>query len=73
MGLSMFQGRIAMISQWVDGGNLPQYLSRYPNVDRIALVCIMDKAGADFEHTNLQIPSVWVFVRDCVIFTEGEW
>jgi hypothetical protein len=39
LGLAEFRGRIAMLSLWMDNGNLPAYINTHPNIDRLDLVC----------------------------------
>lgn len=37
LGLAEFRGRLAMISDWADNGNLPQYIKNNPSVNRCSL------------------------------------
>lgn len=39
IGLALFRDQLSMISPWMGGGVLPSYLERYPNVNRLQLVC----------------------------------
>lgn len=41
MGVIMFQGRLGMVSLWMDHGNLREYIGKYPDVDRYSLVWIV--------------------------------
>lgn len=34
----MFQGQMGMVSEWMEGGNLQQYIRNHPNVERYQLV-----------------------------------
>ncbi|QRW06932.1 hypothetical protein RhiLY_05931 [Ceratobasidium sp. AG-Ba] len=43
LGLMRFRGQIGMIAKWESNGNLPQYLSLHPQIDR----CIMSTKVAD--------------------------
>lgn len=38
MGVIIFQGRLGMVSLWMDHGNLREYIDKYPDVDRYSLV-----------------------------------
>lgn len=38
MGVILFQGRLGMISLWMDHGNLREYIEKYPRLDRYSLV-----------------------------------
>lgn len=38
MGLMVFRGQIAMVSEWMENGSLMAYLPLHPNTDRIRLV-----------------------------------
>jgi hypothetical protein len=40
LGLAEFHGQIAMLSPWMENGDLPAYVKKYPNVDRLELVCV---------------------------------
>jgi hypothetical protein len=40
LGLAEFHGQIAMLSPWMENGDLPAYVEKYPNVDRLELVCV---------------------------------
>ncbi|CAE7067773.1 unnamed protein product, partial [Rhizoctonia solani] len=37
LGLAVFQGRIGMVSPWIEGGDLPRYLKNTPDMDRCNL------------------------------------
>jgi hypothetical protein len=38
VGLAQFRDQISMVSPWMEHGALPEYISRYPEVDRCQLV-----------------------------------
>ncbi|KAH7335427.1 kinase-like domain-containing protein [Rhizoctonia solani] len=48
-GIALFNGQIAMISPWMDNGNLSQYAKSRPDVDRWAL-CIQVAEGLAYIH-----------------------
>ena len=39
IGIVMFQGRLGMVSRWMENGNLQEYLQKHPDADRYQLVC----------------------------------
>ncbi|CAE6484396.1 unnamed protein product [Rhizoctonia solani] len=49
IGVAEFRGRMAMISPWMDNGNLFQFLSRNPDVDRYEM-CIQIAEGVSYLH-----------------------
>lgn len=38
LGIIMFQGRLGMVSPWMENGNLQEYIQKHPDVDRYKLV-----------------------------------
>ncbi|KAF8761355.1 kinase-like protein [Rhizoctonia solani] len=50
-GVARYRNQIAMISPWMENGNLSQFLSRRPQVDRCAL-CIQIADGAAYLHSQ---------------------
>lgn len=38
LGIIMFQGRLGMVSPWMENGNLQEYIQKQPDVDRYKLV-----------------------------------
>lgn len=40
LGILMFQGRLGMVSRWMENGNLRQYIQKRPDVDRYKLVSL---------------------------------
>ncbi|KAG8699584.1 hypothetical protein FRC08_005212 [Ceratobasidium sp. 394] len=48
-GFAQFRGRIAMVSPWMENGNLSQYVSRNPGVDRCRL-CVQVCEGLTYLH-----------------------
>ncbi|KAF8670154.1 Protein tyrosine kinase [Rhizoctonia solani] len=51
IGLAQYQGRIAMVSPWMERGNLTWFLSLSPDVDRFAM-CIQIVDGVAYLHAN---------------------
>lgn len=51
MGLTMFRGRIAMISEWMDNGSLMSFVRMKPDIDRISL-CMDVCAGLRHIHAH---------------------
>ncbi|KAG9074523.1 hypothetical protein FS749_013922 [Ceratobasidium sp. UAMH 11750] len=49
-GFAQFRGRIAMVSPWMENGNLSQYVSRNPGVDRCRL-CVQVCEGLTYLHS----------------------
>ncbi|CUA67421.1 Ephrin type-A receptor 6 [Rhizoctonia solani] len=49
MGVTMFRERLAMVSEWMEHGNLRQYLSRNLKVNRRAL-CVQIARGVAYLH-----------------------
>ncbi|KAF8598349.1 kinase-like protein, partial [Ceratobasidium sp. AG-I] len=49
MGIVMFQGRLGMISPWMENGNLQEYILKNPDVDRYKL-CSDVAAGVEYLH-----------------------
>jgi hypothetical protein len=39
LGVVLFQGRLGMVSPWMEHGNMQEYIRKYPQVDRRQLVC----------------------------------
>jgi hypothetical protein len=39
MGIIIFREQLGMVSEWMEHGNLRQYLARNSNVNRRELVC----------------------------------
>ncbi|CAE7205355.1 unnamed protein product [Rhizoctonia solani] len=54
LGVVVFEGRLGMVSEWMDGGNLQHYLQRNPHVDRYPL-CIQVAQGVEYLHTKNMI------------------
>ncbi|KAG8706811.1 hypothetical protein FRC08_000851 [Ceratobasidium sp. 394] len=50
LGLAEFRGQIAMVSLWVENGDLRTYISRCPSVDRFEL-CIQIADGLAYLHS----------------------
>ncbi|KAG9090404.1 hypothetical protein FRC06_001105 [Ceratobasidium sp. 370] len=50
MGIVMFQGRLGMVSPWMENGNLAEYVQRYPGVDRYEL-CTQVARGVSYLHS----------------------
>lgn len=38
-GIIMFQGRLGMVSPWMEHGNLQEYIEKHPDANRYHLVC----------------------------------
>ncbi|CAE6427614.1 unnamed protein product [Rhizoctonia solani] len=51
LGVTLFQGRLGMISKWMAHGNLRDYLSRNPSVDRHKL-CVQIAQGLEYIHDS---------------------
>lgn len=41
LGIIMFEGRLGMVSLWMENGDLEQYIQRNPRVDRYKLVSLL--------------------------------
>ncbi|CAE6411010.1 unnamed protein product [Rhizoctonia solani] len=54
LGVIMFQGRVGMVSKWMPNGNLQEYLSEHPSVDRYQL-CVQVSKGMHYLHANNMI------------------
>ncbi|KAG8756219.1 hypothetical protein FRC11_005464 [Ceratobasidium sp. 423] len=50
-GVALYRGQIAMVSPWMENGNLSQFLSRQPRVDRCVL-CVQVANGAAYLHSQ---------------------
>ncbi|KAG9100520.1 hypothetical protein FS749_014764 [Ceratobasidium sp. UAMH 11750] len=50
IGIVMFQGRLGMVSPWMENGNLAEYVQRYPGVDRYEL-CTQVAKGVSYLHS----------------------
>ncbi|KAG8731858.1 hypothetical protein FRC10_001400, partial [Ceratobasidium sp. 414] len=58
MGIVVFQGRLGMVSPWMENGNLAEYVQRYPGVDRYELCNVLVSPEgitklSDFDHSIL--------------------
>ncbi|KAF8600432.1 kinase-like protein, partial [Ceratobasidium sp. AG-I] len=51
VGLALFRDQLSMISPWMDGGALPDYIERNPNVDRLQL-CSQISTGLTYLHQS---------------------
>ncbi|CUA67186.1 Tyrosine-protein kinase SPK-1 [Girardia tigrina] [Rhizoctonia solani] len=51
LGLVIFRGQLGMVSLWMAHGNLPHYLSRYPQVDR-CIIATQISEGLAYLHIN---------------------
>ncbi|CAE6474159.1 unnamed protein product [Rhizoctonia solani] len=49
LGVVVFDGRLGMVSKWMENGNLRQYLERNPHVDRYPL-CMQVVQGMEYLH-----------------------
>ncbi|CAE6367489.1 unnamed protein product [Rhizoctonia solani] len=47
LGVANYNNQIAMVSPWMTNGDLPRYLSKYPEADRYILVKVMCSQVAD--------------------------
>ncbi|CCO35586.1 hypothetical protein BN14_09704 [Rhizoctonia solani AG-1 IB] len=59
MGLAIFRGHIAMVSKWMEYGNLSNYLDKNPSTNRIDLANVMISSEgvamiADFGNAHLR-------------------
>ncbi|KAF8603730.1 kinase-like protein [Ceratobasidium sp. AG-I] len=50
MGVIMFQGRLGMVSMWMENGSLHEYIRKNPSVDRYQL-CIQAATGVSYLHS----------------------
>ncbi|KAF8603733.1 kinase-like protein [Ceratobasidium sp. AG-I] len=50
MGVIMFQGRLGMVSLWMENGSLHEYIRKNPSVDRYQL-CVQVAAGVSYLHS----------------------
>lgn len=41
IGVAVSEGQLAMISEWMDNGNINEFIQKNPDANRIALVCII--------------------------------
>lgn len=41
LGVIMFQGRLGMVSRWMEHGNLREYIQNNESVDRYNLACYL--------------------------------
>ena len=39
LGVTMTENRLVMVSEWMEKGNIKEFVSRNPNADRLRLVC----------------------------------
>ncbi|KAG8788707.1 hypothetical protein FRC12_014280 [Ceratobasidium sp. 428] len=62
LGLAQFQGRLAMISPWMDKGILLQYIKQNPSTNRYQL-CVDISDGVAYLHENGAVssrkPALW--------------
>ncbi|KAL5632342.1 hypothetical protein ACGC1H_005343 [Rhizoctonia solani] len=49
LGVIVFEGRLGMVSKWMEEGNLQNYLENNPRVDRYPL-CIQTAQGVEYLH-----------------------
>ncbi|KAH7322051.1 kinase-like domain-containing protein [Rhizoctonia solani] len=54
LGVIVFEGRLGMVSKWMEEGNLRQYLQSNARVDRYPL-CIQVAQGVEYLHDNNMI------------------
>lgn len=50
LGIILFQGRLGMVSLWMENGNLQQYIEKHPNTDRYQL-CVQVAKGVSYLHS----------------------
>ncbi|CUA70837.1 Tyrosine-protein kinase FRK [Rhizoctonia solani] len=54
-GVIMFRGQyLGMVSEWMDNGNLPEYLIKFLSVDRYQL-CIHAASGLEYMHSHTTV------------------
>ncbi|KAG8727425.1 GTP-binding protein Rho1, partial [Ceratobasidium sp. 414] len=51
LGLTQHRGKLAVVSPWMENGNLQQYLSKNPDVDRLDL-CLQITKGLAYLHRH---------------------
>ncbi|KAF8602308.1 kinase-like protein [Ceratobasidium sp. AG-I] len=50
IGIIMFQGRLGMVSPWMEHGNLQEYIDKQPDTDRYDL-CVQIASGVSYLHS----------------------
>ncbi|KAF8607450.1 kinase-like protein [Ceratobasidium sp. AG-I] len=50
IGVTMFQGRLGMVSLWMENGNLREYMQRNPKANRYQL-CVQVATGVSYLHS----------------------
>ncbi|CAE6507230.1 unnamed protein product [Rhizoctonia solani] len=68
LGIAWFQDRLVMISPWMDGGNLEEYVRKYPEVDRLT-ISLQVVNGVDYLHG---LPLVHGDLKARNIFISGD-
>ncbi|KAH7338808.1 kinase-like domain-containing protein [Rhizoctonia solani] len=53
LGVTMFQGRLGMVSIWMEHGTLQQYLNQHNDISRHALVCEIAEGVAYLHGVNM--------------------
>ncbi|CAE6459277.1 unnamed protein product [Rhizoctonia solani] len=73
-GVSQFRGQLAMVSPWVDNGDLKWFIGRYPKVDRCALVRSLSFVKHDFgRNLKLELGSVYKLRMESLTFMVEEY
>ena len=39
LGVTMFENRLVMVSEWMEKGNIKEFMNANPTADRLELVC----------------------------------
>lgn len=43
LGVTMIENRLVMVSEWMENGNIIEFVKANANVDRLGLVCFSDR------------------------------
>ncbi|KAJ1302981.1 hypothetical protein OPQ81_003273 [Rhizoctonia solani] len=78
LGVTMFQGRLGMVSEWMTNGNLRDYLRRTPNVDRYELYIQIAQAveyihDKDMVHGDLKASNILMSPDGVVKLTDFDY
>ncbi|KDN44814.1 hypothetical protein RSAG8_05287, partial [Rhizoctonia solani AG-8 WAC10335] len=78
LGVTMFQGRLGMVSIWMEHGTLQQYLKQHSNADRHALCCQIAEGVAYLHsvsmiHGDLKAGNILVSVDGILKLTDFDY
>ena len=72
IGVTMSETQFAMVSEWMDNGNLTDFVKAHPDGDRLGLVCFRSSLVVITSLITVQPPSWQVSLGDWSTFIARE-